>query len=234
MLTGMMRCFLTVIVCFLSLASMSWAAAIQAPTEYWEWQGHAFRLTCLPGQDFAVLEPFHLDRMPKQNTKAYLAELAKQGIYAGADMSKKFDDLPLKASCQLGSHRIDVDFTYLSSVDLAIGNDPSNTLSTYRSLQHCQSPNNLALTSLKVDGKHWMSEPYFSHDCLDPQVFRMRIYPADNKVMVCKQSTGGQIEFAPLAMWYSSLSVDADGNPPMPEVTCTSVRTDKGPIQTVR
>ncbi len=208
----------------LILPIAAFAEPAKTTTTPYDWQAPAVRLTCLPGQDFAVLEPFYLSKMPRQNTQAYAQDLAKQGIYVGVDMTKPTEDLPLKASCNLGNHRIEAHFTYISSVDLAAGNDPSNTLANMRSRQHCESLNNLSLEALKVNGKKIFNYGRFAHPCLDSQIFRIRINPDNKTLNICEQSTGGLPEFAPLEMWYSSLSLDEEGNPPLPEITCTTIR----------
>jgi hypothetical protein len=211
-----------------SLLSTAVIAALAEPkNNHYDWQAPAVRLTCLPGQDFAVLEPFYLNIMPRHNIEAYAQSLIKQGIYVGTDMTKSVADLPLKASCRLGHQLIEADFTYLASLDLAAGNDPSNTLANMRSRQHCESLNNISLEALKIDGKKVYAHSRFAHPCLDPQIFRIRINPGNKTLNICEQSTGGMPEFAPLEMWYSSLSLDEKGNPPMPEISCTTIRFGK-------
>lgn len=211
----------------LLLPIVAFADSTKTEARPYYWQAPGVRLTCLSGQNFAILEPFYLNLMPRHNMEAYAKTLEKQGIYVGTDMTKPAEEVPLKASCNLGNHRIEANFTYISSVDLAAGNDPSNTLANMRSRQHCESLNNLSLEALKVNGKKIFSHGRFAHPCLDPQIFRIRINPDDQTLNICEQSTGGLPEFAPLEMWYSSLSLDENGNPPRPEISCTTIRFGK-------
>lgn len=64
-----------------SLLSTAVIAALAEPkNNQYYWQAPAVRLTCLPGQDFDVLEPFYLNIMPRHNIEAYAQSLTKRAF----------------------------------------------------------------------------------------------------------------------------------------------------------
>ncbi len=227
MLTDMMKCTFTGLTCFLAIfVGITWGHAETTP-KTWSWHAAGFRLTCLPYQDTALLEPYYLDHIPNDaNLPAFKAMLAKQGIYFGDKIVNGYEETPLKAACTLGDHKISLNFDYNSNTTMGKYEDDGKFW-TLVSRQHCSSVSYLKLKSLKVDGTEWYKNDHFAHDCLDNQILRISITPKYNYLNVCTQSNGGKLEDSPLPISYTPIQLDEQGNYPSPTVVCETIPIKK-------
>lgn len=220
MLTDMMNRTVTGLLCFLAVFFVS--NSTYAEPKLWKWHAAGFRLTCLPYQDTALLEPYYLDHVPDDaQIPAFKKELAKQGVYFGDKIVNGDEETPLTTSCTLGNYKISVDFDYNSNPTMGIEDD--GKFRTLVPRQHCSSVSYLRLKSLRVDGIEWYSNDSFAHDCLDNQVLRISITPKYKYLNVCTQSNGGKLEDAPLPIAYTPIQLDEQGNYPSPTVVCETI-----------
>lgn len=182
----------------------------------------AFRLTCLPGQNFAVLESLWLERLPRDDMAAFTHDLAAKGVYFPSPLRKVGEQTPLAAHCLVEGHTVAV--AMLGRGDITEAAVAANGRKPF-AFQDCERVMNLALQSLKVDGHPWYSDAGFANACLDSNIVRMRIYPAEKRLQVCTQAVGGMLEDGLPDVWYGDLPVDAAvrENPPTPQVTCKTV-----------
>jgi len=179
----------------------------------------AFRLTCLPGQNFAMLESLWLQRLPKKDVSGYQKTLAAQGIFFPQPLHRADENVPLQASCSLGGHNIQVAMT--GNGDITPQATKANDGKPF-AYTDCGRVMSLTLQSLKVDGVQWQGEAAFADACLESNILRMRVYPAERRMQVCTQDVGGLLEDGLPDVWYGDIPVvfDMRQNPPTPQVSC--------------
>lgn len=182
----------------------------------------AFRLTCLPGQNFASLESLWLQRLPERGLSSYQKTLAAQGVHFPKPLNRADENVPLQASCLVDGHDIQVTMTGNGDITPQATKANGGKPFTYTD---CERVMSLTLQSLKVNGKVWQGQAAFADACLDASVLRMRIYPAERRMQVCTQAMGGLLEDGLPDVWYSDIPVAADvrANPPTPQVSCKTI-----------